>query len=143
MIRPCYLVVDREFPGSISTRKLVIETAKFNVLTAYSGREAIETLRAYPAVSGVVIDEDIDDIPCHALVGALREIHPTVVIIIISGPDGRHCPGTNYHLDSFDPKRLLGILAELHPTAVREIEKRDEELERLRGGAKPEPGAGC
>ena len=42
MIRPCFLVVDREFPGSVSTRKLVIETAKFNVLTAYSGREALE-----------------------------------------------------------------------------------------------------
>lgn len=37
MIRPCFLVIDREFPGSISTRKLVLETAKFNVLTAYSG----------------------------------------------------------------------------------------------------------
>ena len=26
MVRPCFLVVDREFPGSISTRKLVLET---------------------------------------------------------------------------------------------------------------------
>jgi hypothetical protein len=39
MIRPCFLVVDQEHSGSISTRKLVIETAKFNVLTAYSGAE--------------------------------------------------------------------------------------------------------
>ena len=28
MLRPCFLVLDREFPGSLSTRKLVIETAK-------------------------------------------------------------------------------------------------------------------
>jgi hypothetical protein len=34
MDRPCFLVVDREYPGSISTRKLVIETGKFNVITA-------------------------------------------------------------------------------------------------------------
>jgi hypothetical protein len=34
MDRPCFLVVDQEYPGSISTRKLVIETGKFNVITA-------------------------------------------------------------------------------------------------------------
>ena len=28
MIRPCFLVVDNEYPGSISTRKLVLESAK-------------------------------------------------------------------------------------------------------------------
>lgn len=27
MVRPCFLVIDREYSGSISTRKLVIETA--------------------------------------------------------------------------------------------------------------------
>ena len=39
--------MDAEFPGSISSRKLVIETAKFNVITAYSGTEAIETLERF------------------------------------------------------------------------------------------------
>jgi hypothetical protein len=63
MIRPCFLVVDREFPGSISTRKLVIETAKLNVLTAYSGQEALETFRRFPAVAGVVLDGGLDDLP--------------------------------------------------------------------------------
>ena len=47
MTRPCFLVVDREHSQSISTRKLVIETAKFNVLTAYSAEEALELLRSH------------------------------------------------------------------------------------------------
>jgi hypothetical protein len=64
MNRPCFLVIDREFPGSISTRKLVIETAKFNVLTAYSGKEAIEMITRFPAVSGVVLDGGLEDVPC-------------------------------------------------------------------------------
>ena len=59
MVRPCFLVIDREFPGSISTRKLVIETAKFNVLTAYSGLEALDTLQQFPAIHGVVLDAEI------------------------------------------------------------------------------------
>src|SRR5580693_3560560 len=64
MNRPCFLVIDREFPGSISTRKLVIETAKFNVLTAYSGKEALEIFKKFPAVGGVVLDGGLDDISC-------------------------------------------------------------------------------
>lgn len=63
MTRPCFLVVDREHSGSISTRKLVIETAKFNVITAYSSDEAIDTLRRFPAVSGIVLDAGMKDMP--------------------------------------------------------------------------------
>ena len=59
MNRPCFLVIDREFPGSISTRKLMIETAKFNVLTAYSGKEALEVFTRFPAVSGVVLTSSV------------------------------------------------------------------------------------
>jgi hypothetical protein len=129
MVRPCFLVIDREFPGSISTRKLVIETAKFNVLTAYSGREAIETLRLFPAVHGVVLDEDVNDIPCHALIAALKAINPIIPVIAISGPAGKHCPGADHHLESFDPKKLLEILGALLPKETAEIEKRNEELE--------------
>jgi hypothetical protein len=129
MVRPCFLVIDREFPGSISTRKLVIETAKFNVLTAYSGREAIETLRIFPAVNGIVLDEDVRDIPCHALVTALKAVNPAIPVISISGPAGRHCPGADHHLESFDPRKLLGILAALHPEETELIEKRNEQLE--------------
>jgi len=54
VVRPCFLVIDREFPGSISTRKLVLETAKFNVITSYSAQEAVETLKKFPALQGVV-----------------------------------------------------------------------------------------
>jgi hypothetical protein len=58
MNRPCFLVIDREFPGSISTRKLVIETAKFNVLTAYSGKEALEMIARFLPSFGVVLMVD-------------------------------------------------------------------------------------
>ena len=64
MPRPCFLVVDREHAGSISTRKLVIETAKLNVITAFSGREALETLARFPKVDAVVLDANMPDMPC-------------------------------------------------------------------------------
>ncbi len=34
MVRPCFLAVDREYALSLSARKLIIETAKLNVITA-------------------------------------------------------------------------------------------------------------
>jgi DNA-binding NtrC family response regulator len=130
MVRPCFLVIDPEYPGSISTRKLVIETAKFNVLTAYSGREGVEMLRLFPAIHGVVMDEDLQDLPCHSLVAALKAINPVLPVIVVSGPKGKRCAGADYHLESFDPRKLLEILARLKPEETEEIEKRNEELEK-------------
>jgi DNA-binding NtrC family response regulator len=133
MVRPCFLVIDREFPGSISTRKLVIETAKFNVLTAYSATEALETLKLFPNLSGIVLDADVRDIPCSLLITGLREIHPKLPIIVIAGPSEKVCEGADEYLDSFDPKRLLGILQTLEPEKAAEIEKQNEKLNRSIG----------
>src|SRR5277367_7155698 len=92
MNRPCFLVIDREFPGSISTRKLVIETAKFNVLNAYSGQEALEVLSRFPAVSGVVLDGGIEDIPCDELAVQMKSLHPSLPIVVIETPGFADCP---------------------------------------------------
>jgi DNA-binding response OmpR family regulator len=128
MIRPCFLVIDREFPGSISTRKLVIETAKFNVLTAYSGKEAFEIFQRFPAVSGVVLDGGLDDLPCNDLAHELKALRPDLPIVVISAPGMEVCPDADYHIESFEPGKLLDILKRLLPGESAEIEKRNEDL---------------
>jgi DNA-binding response OmpR family regulator len=130
MIRPCFLVIDREFPGSISTRKLVIETAKFNVLTAYSGKEALEVFKRFPAVSGIVLDGGLDDISCSELAREMKSLRANVPIVVIAAPGFTDCPEADYQLESFDPAKLLEILRALKPDAAAEIEKRNEELSR-------------
>jgi hypothetical protein len=128
MVRPCFLVIDREFPGSISTRKLVIETAKFNVLTAYSATEALETFRIFPAVNGIVLDGSIN-VPCNELVRQLKAIRPVPIVVIVTpGFDG--CSLADYQLQSFDPAKLLEILQGLTPEASAAIEKRNEDLSK-------------
>jgi DNA-binding NtrC family response regulator len=129
MIRPCFLVVDRETSSSISTRKLIIETAKFNVISAYSSKEAIETLMKFPALDGVVTDSGMTDMPCSDLVAALKAIHPGIPVIIISTPRGSQCPQADHILESFNPKALLALLQSRHPEATAEIEQRNEDLE--------------
>jgi CheY-like chemotaxis protein len=130
MIRPCFLVIDREFPGSISTRKLVIETAKFNVLTAYSGKEALEMVERFPAVGGVVLDGGIEDIASDEVARRIKQYQPKLPVIVIASPGFTGCPEADFQLESFDPARLLEILRGLKPEASAEIEKRNEELSK-------------
>ena len=128
MIRPCFLVIDREFPGSISTRKLVIETAKFNVLTAYSGREALGIFKRFPAVDGVVLDGGIEDITPEELTDELKSIQPKIPVIVITVPGFDGCPRADFQLESFSPAKLLEILRGLKPKESAQIEKRNEDL---------------
>ena len=128
MIRPCFLVVDQEHSGNISTRKLVIETAKLNVITAYSGAEALETMTKFPEVDAVVLDAGVRDVPCLALVKQIKERRPHVPIILVGTLGHDYCPGADEYLETFDPNKLLILLQGLEPEKTAEILQRDAEL---------------
>ncbi|HEX6496409.1 MAG TPA: response regulator [Acidobacteriaceae bacterium] len=118
MIRPCLLVIDHEFPDSISTRKLVLETAKYNVLTAYSGPEAIETFKLYPNVSGIVMNEAVTGMDCASMVKELRAIRSDVLLIVTSSRGITDCVVADHQLDNFDPASLLKLLRKLVPNPL-------------------------
>jgi CheY-like chemotaxis protein len=128
MSRPCFLVVDREYAGSISTRKLVIETAKFNVITAYSSLEAIDTLTTFPAVSGVVLDAGMKDMACSELVRSLKAVNRSVPIIVVSRPNSSQCEGADHHVDGFELSKILALLQKPEPKQAQAIQKREEIL---------------
>ena len=138
MVRPCYIVVDPEHASSISTRKLVIETAKLNVITAYSGAEAIETLKKFPAVDGVVCNTDVHDIPAHKLIAALRQCKPDVPVVMV-GPGIDEQPQPDHVVESFDPRRLLDVLQALMPHKADAIADREDKLrmQENRNGSEP------
>jgi CheY-like chemotaxis protein len=130
MLRPCFLVVDREFSGNISTRKLIIETAKFNVITAYSGTEAIETLLRFPAVDGIVIDAGLRDLPADEVIKKFKELQPKIPVVVIATPDTDDCPDADYHLEFFDPASLLELLQKLRPKETADIQAQNQALVR-------------
>jgi|SRR5579872_950086 len=53
--RPTLLVAEPEPLQALSVRKLVLETGKFNVLTAHSTRESIDIFHMFPNISGAVL----------------------------------------------------------------------------------------
>lgn len=128
MTRPCFLVIDREHSGSISTRKLVIESAKFNVVTAYSGSEALETFERFPNVDGVVLNATIHDVPCEKIVATIRSHSPQLPIIVVQDPSSGPCPGASHFIDSFDPASLLELLHQLFPGATQTVKQQDDHL---------------
>ena len=133
MLRPCFLVVDKEHPASISTRKLVIESAKFNVITAYSGTEAVDALSKFPNVDGVVLDAGVRDIPCSELVQQLRQLKPNVMVTLIGNAEGYPCEGADHRIESFNPKQILAFLQQLHPEEASEIDQHERALEESEG----------
>jgi len=128
MVRPCLLIIDREHSASISTRKLVIESAKFNVITAYSGTEALETFERFPNVDGMVLNSTIHDVPCEQIVATIRARTPHAPIIVVQGPGAQSCAGASHYVDSFDPATLLELLHKLFPREVQIIEQQDDAL---------------
>ena len=128
MTRPCFLVVDREFSANISTRKLIIETAKFNVITAYSGGEALETIERFPAIDGVVLDIGLRDMSACDVVQQVKQRHPQLPIIVICLPGSDECPEADHHLEFFDPASLLELLQKLRPHDTVAIQARNQAL---------------
>lgn len=129
MSRPCFLVLDPEHAGSISTRKLVIETAKFNVVTAYSSAEAIETLKRFPNLDAAVVDARLQDLPSGELIRRLRELKPMLPMVAIASPGQPNPPGADYVVDSLNPRAVLDALRTICPDETEAIIEHDRELE--------------
>lgn len=115
MIRPCFLVIDKRSPGNISTRKLVIETALLNVITAYSADESLQTLARFPNVDGIVLDTETVGMGCRELIDRLRAIRREIPIVTVSPSGYEQCGGEQHHCSSHDPRALLDQLEKICP----------------------------
>lgn len=127
-MRPCFLVVDNDYPGSISARKLVLESAKLNVLTAYTADEAIRTLERFPNVDGIVLDTQLRGRPCSELIAQLRNREMPVPVITVSPSGHDPCGGEQYHVSTFDPKQLLEVIQKVAPKRMSYVVSHEAEI---------------
>lgn len=134
MVRPCFLVIDKQYPGTISARKLVIETALLNVLTAYSAEEAVQTLTRFPEVDGIVLDTEMHGTTCRQLIQRLRSIRSDIPVITVSPSGYEPCGDEQYHVSSYDPQQLL---EQIRKVCEKEVNKASGEHASPAGSGGP------
>lgn len=111
-MRPTIAVVEPEPIGALSARKLVLEAAKFNVITAHSTEEAMECFDAFPRVSAAVLVAQ-DAIACEKLTRYVKEQNPKLPVIVLSPRVGFQCVGADHLISSRDPGALLELARKL------------------------------
>jgi len=112
MARPTFIIAEPEADQALSSRKLVIETAKFNVITAHSREELREFLARYPNVDAVIVHTRLESGRLQAVCEEVRKLVPDKKVIAIA-PSKGEAPSADYELDSHDPEQLVNLLREL------------------------------
>lgn len=111
-MRPIILVTDPPDPETLSTRKLVLESAKFNVLTATSMREAQEILDACPVTAAIFHERALGESDPTAIVAKLKKHIPDTPVIVLS-PNPHGIAGAAQVLSSHDPIELVRFLQKM------------------------------
>lgn len=105
------LMIEEEQPEGLSARKLVVETVKHNVLTAYNAKDGMDLLRRFPNVDAVLVHVG----QLHKQPGLLtdvRKVCPDKPIVLASPFAEESSPEANFVVDSHKPQALLKILGE-------------------------------
>ena len=109
-MRPILLVIDPPDVEMISTRKLILESAKYNVVTATTTEEAVEIAQKVP-IDAMVIHERLCDGDVSAFTQKLKSTRPSAPLWIIS-PQPHSIAGADRVLSSFDPLGLVRLVQE-------------------------------
>ena len=108
MARPTLLIVEPEPNEALSVRKLVVETAKFNVTTAYSTGEARELLAKFPRFDCLVMIADMKG--CEETARKAKSLNPEIPIILLSANQNYRCADAEHHISSHEPEQLVSLL---------------------------------
>lgn len=109
MPRPTLLVAEPEPREALSVRKLVLETAKFNVLTAHSTREALDLTQMFPNISAAVLVGE-DAIDCDAVANYIKSTGAKAPVIFLSSRIGGMCRNADYNFETGEPEKLLDTI---------------------------------
>jgi len=105
-------MIDVEMPEGLSTRKMLIESLKHNVLSAYSAEEGIE-LATRNDVDLVMLDPKLNDVTCREVSRRIHEIKPHVPVLVVAPTPYTECDGADVTISSFSPADLVDYLREL------------------------------
>ena len=112
MPRPTLLVAEPEPSQALSVRKLVLETAKYNVLTAHSTREALDLFHWFPNISMAVLVGD-DGIDCETIAAHIKGTIDRIPIVFLTARIGGRCNYADHSMPTGEPETLLRLVRSL------------------------------
>ncbi len=110
------LMIEQEQPEGISARKLVLETARHNVITAYTAEIGLLLLQRFPKVDVVVVHALLKG--REELLKDIRRIAPELPIVVASPRGDDAFAEANYVVPSHEPGALLQLLADAFGTTT-------------------------
>jgi DNA-binding NtrC family response regulator len=119
-MRPIFLVLDPPDPEALSTRKLILESEKYNVLTAFTADEALEIASRVP-INLVVLHERIKNAASSQLAAELKRVNPQVPVWVVS-PQPHQIASADQVVSSFDPVALVQMARNMFGNYVEKDE---------------------
>src|SRR5262249_55661036 len=113
MHRPTFLVAEPEPDQALSSRKLLLENFKFNVITAHSETEILELLDLFPNVSAVILHDNIPGQTATSILKAVRDKAPKMQIVALNPRGERQNQFADHVVNSHSPEELLHLLQRL------------------------------
>jgi DNA-binding NtrC family response regulator len=111
--RLSFLLVEKDEDG-LSPRKILIEAAKHNVITAYSPAEGLATFRRFANVDAIAIDARFGDEVCSAMTDEVKKTHPNIKIVAFMSTEDHECRWADFRVEPHDPKSLLDVLIKMN-----------------------------
>lgn len=103
------LMIEAEQPEGLSSRKLVVETAKHNVLTAYNAPAGIDLLQRFPNVDAILVHDSLLERNGEFL-KEVKKYSGKSPIIVATPLRQWAGEGADYVVDSHRPHELLELL---------------------------------
>jgi hypothetical protein len=103
-------MMEEEQPEGLSARKLVVETAKHNVLTAYNLRDGMDLLQRFPNVDVVLVHSRLLQQKSD-LLGDVKRMCPGKPIILATPFADDRRPEADFVVDSHKPHELVKLFA--------------------------------
>ncbi len=125
MTRPAFIVAEPEPEQALSARKLLLETFKYNVITAHSVSETLDLVRLFPNINALILHCGIPEFNAEDLIQLVKKASPKLRIIALT-PTERDLKWADHVVHSHDPQALLDLVQQLfgdprkHPPAVSE-----------------------
>jgi hypothetical protein len=102
------LMMEEEQPEGLSARKLVVETAKHNVLTAYTLPDGLDLLHRFPDVDVILVHSRLLEEKADLLT-EVRRTCPGKPIILATPFANETRPEVDFVIDSHKPHDLVRL----------------------------------